>query len=957
MRLLPHGVCAVWICAATLIGVIRTAVGIQQRTVDSSGSESKIDSSVLREFAGLSYATFKNDAGGHDAIVVRGHNGNSAPKMRIEHRPDPRVRKHDHKKPTEHELGQDRGAGRHKLADQSLKAEHMKSLKKHVKHSSKTQHTSKKSKKGRKKGNKPMTLQEEQDQELDDEDETESDEPISRALLSPRKVHAKDDECKSFCSKADDWDKVCKKSSCAGCTDCLPPTPAPPPTPRPPEAEAPNVSTDYAALRPDSGFIAILNNDLGDQGPGPNNLQEPTIRLLLTPNPYWDGELLIENVSTYSPVNTEMNGLDGAMAVINVAEGKTVILNFTFIDPATNEPQNITAFTMVFFDFDFGPGGKASEEVILHDADTVKNFFVSGNSSVNITPQIDESGDTDVYFDATEQGSVEDNPQFPYILSGLQLRKCICIEFADLSYFTLQFNVENGGKGRNFMTASQIGPPSLNTTTTTTPGTTPGVLNMAPMEEADYNIRMPDGTVVNSSNFTGFTRTMDDGPRERWWPIQVATGTFCTGWLLYSLVHMSNVLRHHDVTRTEKGFFGGFQVVETIPMFVLLMTLISALSNMQTWQPYMTPQKMMPLQWIWMHYGLFDARNPGLNQLMKLVTVCNCCRVFFRAYGEYAETRYIHLDDQQIEEMGLKGDHNLRGAKKVKHDGVHKIRRLAAPLWEERTDFWAQLYKIACILFYTGIFCLIYGCLTIQKPTKWGGLFYALILCQLYFTVHCIGWILSETQWVTDAHFAHALASITELSITFAPPCAILFVALDWCRDPIAVVQLRMTVATVCCFLHAGLAYLSPFFMYAEAKDRTDNDEVESQLLVKNKEVFLLVSAIHWVVMAVLYFVVFQMLNELFALACYPPDMLYWAIFFYLIVRALIWIIPMLGQSFLRKKDPDLWTHHGELNKFVGQLKMGVKAFPMLAAYSIAWWFFAPEHDPGYAWLWGLSPW
>lgn len=139
--------------------------------------------------------------------------------------------------------------------------------------------------------------------------------------------------------------------------------------------------------------------------------------------------------------------MHGSFGTINLANGESVKLVFTFVDAETDEEIKMPGFHFSFFDLDQGMDDEAQEFLITSGYSKV---HLMDPSSVKMKTLPD--GRTE--FKSSKQGGFKTNPTDPTSLTELQAEQSIQMEFPPgASKVEVEFQITNGRRGRNFMFA------------------------------------------------------------------------------------------------------------------------------------------------------------------------------------------------------------------------------------------------------------------------------------------------------------------------------------------------------------------------------------------------------------------------------------------------------------------------------------------------------------------------
>jgi len=173
------------------------------------------------------------------------------------------------------------------------------------------------------------------------------------------------------------------------------------------------------------------------------------------PQEAFDGDFNIDLVVTVSegyqnplPANNGINGHFGSVTQLCNTASK---YKFTFVESGTMEPVTMETFMFSVFDVDHGRvgGQQGDKEVIsVNSGNGLAGYYTASNS------RLDSScAGTVNTFKSTDQGSRDDNPTFPLLLTPLQKSRSVTFKFDHTSSFELEFFIEGGSRTRSFLFA------------------------------------------------------------------------------------------------------------------------------------------------------------------------------------------------------------------------------------------------------------------------------------------------------------------------------------------------------------------------------------------------------------------------------------------------------------------------------------------------------------------------
>jgi hypothetical protein len=138
-----------------------------------------------------------------------------------------------------------------------------------------------------------------------------------------------------------------------------------------------------------------------------------------------------------------VNGLHGKFADINVKPGESVRVRAHAYDADKNEDIPLPHSAISFFDLDAGKDGTHSVEHV--SVRGFKDYYLSNETEVNVTTD----GDLTV-FTATTEGTGDDNPSDPTVLTVQQKNRAVTLEFEDTKSIDFEIGATAGATGRVF---------------------------------------------------------------------------------------------------------------------------------------------------------------------------------------------------------------------------------------------------------------------------------------------------------------------------------------------------------------------------------------------------------------------------------------------------------------------------------------------------------------------------
>lgn len=189
----------------------------------------------------------------------------------------------------------------------------------------------------------------------------------------------------------------------------------------------------------------LTQNNLGGLGPKDVTGQHGMIMSRFARRGDTILDLRVTCTNPYVPNRVTSNKLRGPFAQINVDKDQTANLKFDLVESGTNTPVVLKTFVLTIWDLDHGNDGSGVEYVSVGP---ISRYGVSNPTTVDITQSNDSKFFT---FKATTFGKKDDNPSDPYVLTDYQGQHAVTVEFAEISSFLLNFQVADGGSGRNLL--------------------------------------------------------------------------------------------------------------------------------------------------------------------------------------------------------------------------------------------------------------------------------------------------------------------------------------------------------------------------------------------------------------------------------------------------------------------------------------------------------------------------
>jgi len=197
-----------------------------------------------------------------------------------------------------------------------------------------------------------------------------------------------------------------------------------------------------------------VENNLDGVGPNLNDVQELRYKNVASGGQEaFDGDFAIDLVVTvsegYENPLPEKNGINGNFGSITQQCDTASSYKFTFVKSGTTEPVTMESFMISVFDLDHGKDGgqQGDKEIIsITSGNGLAGYYTSSNSRVESSC----SGTTNT-FNSMDEGSLQDNPTHPLLLTPLQKSRSVTFRFEHASSFELEFDIQGGSKTRSFL--------------------------------------------------------------------------------------------------------------------------------------------------------------------------------------------------------------------------------------------------------------------------------------------------------------------------------------------------------------------------------------------------------------------------------------------------------------------------------------------------------------------------
>lgn len=201
-----------------------------------------------------------------------------------------------------------------------------------------------------------------------------------------------------------------------------------------------NLCADFPHLN----FTRVIHNNLG--GHGPDDGPETLIYSAVDTGTGTGKEVLLQikvDSGTYDPHYPLENGLNGEYGSINIKPGTQVHLAFEIIDADTLQMVNLPKVYFTFFDLDHGPARSTIESVTADNFNSVMTTI--GTELIS-----KKNKDGSRTFTATTEGSGEDNPTNPLLLTLQQKNRAVSFEFVDFTQMHVTLAATPGMHPRYF---------------------------------------------------------------------------------------------------------------------------------------------------------------------------------------------------------------------------------------------------------------------------------------------------------------------------------------------------------------------------------------------------------------------------------------------------------------------------------------------------------------------------
>jgi len=217
--------------------------------------------------------------------------------------------------------------------------------------------------------------------------------------------------------------------------------------PDPDPTAAPTPAPPTPAPTPESEPIDLCNtaqeyNNLGFMGPTSTTGvgAQSVIKFKHITGANSNVDMIIANISTYTPDSVESNGSpDGnCFGQVNVKCGTSVQLRFSFADSTSGAPVTLSKFDFTMADIDQGVDGNCKESVIV---DGYSDYAMRTDTEI-----VKSTSNGAKTFTASVHGTEADNPS-ELQMTDEQEKRAVSFLFENIQSFVITFATEAGGYG------------------------------------------------------------------------------------------------------------------------------------------------------------------------------------------------------------------------------------------------------------------------------------------------------------------------------------------------------------------------------------------------------------------------------------------------------------------------------------------------------------------------------
>merc|ERR1719464_2083991 len=132
----------------------------------------------------------------------------------------------------------------------------------------------------------------------------------------------------------------------------------------------------------------------------------------------------------------------------NNARNSQLGMEIKFINPKTEQPEELAQVALAFFDLDTASRNRNAEYLM---ATGWESYGVAEDTELNIT----KAGNGYTKWSATRRGNGWDNPRDPSLLTGKQRARTVQMTFKNVSKIRLHVGTTRGRYERHFLFATQ----------------------------------------------------------------------------------------------------------------------------------------------------------------------------------------------------------------------------------------------------------------------------------------------------------------------------------------------------------------------------------------------------------------------------------------------------------------------------------------------------------------------
>ncbi|CAE8706444.1 unnamed protein product [Polarella glacialis] len=193
---------------------------------------------------------------------------------------------------------------------------------------------------------------------------------------------------------------------------------------------------DNPSTFPDFNVKGVLHNNLG--GHGPDSGEQTLIYHIEASNMDDDLDLVMEalNPQDFKPWDATKAGMWNKYQSVNIIGGSELHARCTFRNHRTHEPVTVPQFDMEFFDMDEQAPHVGTEKITFHGQYAEYMLYKDAFMSTTVSGAHDE----DLSFEATTNGTGDDNPADPDKLTLGQARKAFGITYHHVHSFDFTFS-------------------------------------------------------------------------------------------------------------------------------------------------------------------------------------------------------------------------------------------------------------------------------------------------------------------------------------------------------------------------------------------------------------------------------------------------------------------------------------------------------------------------------------